>query len=142
MNIFTRMSNGWNIAMSSWAVLKENRKLILFPILSGISMLLVIASFLLIVFASAGWNFEAFRDIREQSTVVNYLIVFGYYLVNYFIIVFFNTALIHCTHLYFQGEKPTIRQGLQFAMSRIGVLLSWAVRWKINRFLLLNQAAG
>jgi uncharacterized membrane protein (Fun14 family) len=89
-------------------------------------MILVIASFFLVVFASAGWDFEAFRDIREQSTVVNYIFVFGYYLVNYFIIVFFNTALIHCTHLYFNGEKPTIRQGLQFAVSRIGVLLSWA----------------
>ncbi|HEY4337199.1 MAG TPA: DUF6159 family protein [Puia sp.] len=126
MNIFDRFSNGWNIAMNSWAVLKENRQLILFPILSGLSMILVIASFFTIVLASAGWDFEAFSDIRQQSTVVNYLFVFGYYLVNYFIIVFFNTALIHCTHLYFNGEKPTIRQGLQFAVSRIGVLLSWA----------------
>lgn len=126
MNIFDRFSNGWTIAMNSWAVLKENRQLILFPILSGLSMILVIASFFTIVFASAGWDWEAFRDIREQGTVVNYLFVFGYYLVNYFVIVFFNTALIHCTHLYFNGEKPTIRQGLQFAVSRIGVLLSWA----------------
>ncbi len=126
MNIFTRFSNGWNIAMNSWSVLKENRQLILFPILSGISLVLVIASFFLIAFASVGWNFEGFRDIQDQSTAVHYAIVFVYYLVNYFIIVFFNTALIHCTHLYFNGEKPTIRQGLQFAFSRIGVLLSWA----------------
>jgi hypothetical protein len=126
MNILTRFSNGWNIAMNSWAVLKENRQLILFPILSGISMILVIASFFLIALASVGWDFTAFNDIREQGTVVHYLFVFGYYLVNYFIIVFFNTALIHCTHLYFKGEKPTIRQGLQFSLSRVGVLLSWA----------------
>lgn len=126
MNIFDRFSNGWNIAMNSWSVLKENRQLILFPILSGISMVLVIASFFLIALASVGWDFTAYSDIREHGTVVNYLFVFGYYLVNYFIIVFFNTALIHCTHLYFSGEKPTIRQGLQFALSRIGVILSWA----------------
>ncbi|HLZ89652.1 MAG TPA: DUF6159 family protein [Puia sp.] len=126
MNIFDRFSNGWNIAMNSWAVLKENRRLILFPILSGISLILVILSFVLIAFASVGWDPDALRDVREQPTVVNYLFVFGYYLVNYFIIVFFNTALIHCTHLYFNGEKPTIRDGLQFSLSRIGVLLSWA----------------
>jgi len=126
MNIFDRFSNGWNIAMNSWAVLKENRQLILFPILSGISMMLVIASFVLIAFASVGWDYTAFNDIRGQGTLVNYLFVFGYYLINYFIIVFFNTALIHCTHLYFNGEKPTIRQGIQFALSRIGVILSWA----------------
>jgi hypothetical protein len=42
--------------------------------------------------------------------------------INYFIIVFFNTALVHCTHLYFKGEEPTIGQGLRFALSRIGAI--------------------
>jgi len=123
MNIFTRFSNGWTIAINSFSVLKANRQLILFPILSGISMILVISSFVVILFASAGWDAD---NIREQSTLVNYLFVFVYYLVNYFVIVFFNTALIHCTHLYFNGEEPTIRKGLQFSLSRIGVILSWA----------------
>jgi hypothetical protein len=86
-------------------------------------MILVITSFVVILFASAGWDTE---NIRDQSTLVNYLFVFLYYLVNYFVIVFFNTALIHCTHLYFNGEEPTIRKGLQFSISRIGVILSWA----------------
>lgn len=126
MNIFDRFSNGWNIAMNSWSVLKENRQLILFPILSAISMMLVIASFVLIALTSVGWDFEAFNNIRGQGSLVNYLFVFGYYLLNYFIIVFFNTALIHCTHLYFNGEKPTLRQGIQFALTRVGVILSWA----------------
>ncbi|HEY4111834.1 DUF6159 family protein [Puia sp.] len=126
MNIFTRMSNGWNIASNSWAVLMENRRLILFPILSAIALILVILSFVLVALASVGWDIDGLRDIREQSTAVNYLFVFIYYLINYFIIVFFNTALIHCTHLYFNGEQPTIRKGLRFSLSRIGVLLSWA----------------
>lgn len=124
MNFFTRLSNGWTIALNSFAVLKENRQLILFPILSGISMVLVIGSFVIVLFASSGWDVGA---IRDQSTAVNYAIVFLYYIVNYFIIVFFNTALVHCTHLYFNGEKPTIGQGLRFSMSRIGAILSWAI---------------
>ncbi|HEY4061232.1 MAG TPA: DUF6159 family protein [Puia sp.] len=124
MNLFTRLSNGWTIAMNSFSVLKENRQLILFPILSGISMILVISSFVVVLFASAGWDAD---NIRDQSTLVNYLFVFLYYLVNYFVIVFFNTALIHCTHLYFRGEEVTIRKGLQFSLSRIRAILSWAV---------------
>jgi hypothetical protein len=35
-------------------------------------------------------------------------------------------ALIHCTRLYFNGEEVTVRAGLQFSMSRIGVIFSWA----------------
>ncbi|HEV3326128.1 MAG TPA: DUF6159 family protein [Puia sp.] len=124
MNIFTRLSNGWTIALNSFSVLKENRQLILFPILSGLSMILIITSFVLALFATSGWDIEALRD---RGTVVNYVTLFLYYVVNYFIVVFFNTALIHCTHLYFQGEKPTIGQGLRFSLQRIGVIFSWAV---------------
>jgi hypothetical protein len=126
MNVATRLSNGWNISLNSFAVLKENRQLILFPILSGISMILVIGSFITIYLASAGWDLEAVR-YQQQGTVANYFFLFLYYVVNYFVIVFFNTALVHCTHLYFMGEKPTIRQGLMFSVSRIGAIFGWAV---------------
>src|SRR5882757_544917 len=124
MNFFTRLSNGWNLAMNSFAVLKENRQLILFPILSGISMILVISSFVVVALASAGWDIEGIDT--DRGNVLNYVFVFLYYLVNYFIIVFFNTALVHCTHLYFKGEEVTIRKGLQFSMSRIGAIFAWA----------------
>ncbi len=124
MNLFTRMSNGWKISMNSFAVLKENRQLILFPILSGISMILIVGSFAVALFASNGWDVD---QIRDQGNFVNYSLMFLYYLVNYFIVVFFNTALVHCTHLYFNGEEPTIRKGLQFAFGRIGAIFSWAI---------------
>ena len=124
MNFLTRLSNGWQIALNSFTVLKENRQLILFPILSGISMILVISSFVVALVASGRWDADT---IKEYGTVTNYLIVFFYYVINYFIIVFFNTALVHCTHLYFMGEEVTIRKGLQFSLSRIGVIFSWAV---------------
>ncbi len=125
MNFFTRLSNGWKLAMDSFAVLKENRQLIVFPVLSGISMILVISSFVVAALAASGWDLEGFRD-TDPHNVVNYIFVFLYYLVNYFIIVFFNTALVHCTHLYFMGEEVTIRKGLQFSLSRIGAIFAWA----------------
>jgi len=127
MNFFTRLSNGWELSMNSFAVLKENRRLILFPILSGISLLLVVTSFFLILFAASGWDGWAISEFQSHGTLANYAILFGYYLVNYFIIVFFNTALIHCTHLYFQGQRPTVGEGLRFAVSRIGAIFAWAV---------------
>ena len=124
MNFSTRLSNGWQLAQNSFAILKANRQLIVFPILSAIAMILVIASFVVAMFASAGWDPDA---IKEQSTAMHYVILFLYYLVNYFIVVFFNTALVHCTHLYFTGEEPTISKGLRFSLSRIGAIFSWAL---------------
>lgn len=124
MNFFERLSNGWKISLNSFSVLKENKQLIVFPILSGLSMILIMGSFITAVFAAAGWDAD---NISEQSTATNYIVLFLFYVVNYFVVVFFNMALIHCTRLYFRGEEPTIRKGLQFSASRIGAIFSWAV---------------
>ncbi|HZE85114.1 MAG TPA: DUF6159 family protein [Puia sp.] len=124
MNVFTRLSNGWTISMNSFKVMKENKKLIIFPILSGISMLLIIGSFVVALFAKSGWDLE---NIRDQSNVEHYITLFIYYVVNYFVVVFFNTALVHCTRLYFEGEEVTVGAGLRFSVSRIGAIFSWAL---------------
>ena len=124
MNFFTRLSNGWTISMNSFKVLRANKQLLIFPLLSGISLVLVMGSFVVITLSSADWHFE---NITENDRVVTYGLTFLFYLVNYFIVVFFNMALIHCTHLYFKGEEVSVSKGIQFSMSRIGVIFSWAV---------------
>jgi hypothetical protein len=123
MSFFERLSKGWKIAMSSFKVLKENKQLIVFPILSGISLILLTGFFTLGILAAVGWDIE---NLNTEG-ITHYLIAFGFYLINYFVIVFFNMALIHCTRLYFRGEEVTIEKGLKFSMSRIGVIFSWAV---------------
>lgn len=124
MNLSSRLSNGWTIANNSFKVLKENRQLIAFPILSGISMILIVASFFTVALGFAGWNVH---NISDPGKVESYAILFAFYIINYFVIVFFNMALIHCTSLYFKGEEVTIRKGINFSMSRTGSIFAWAV---------------
>ena len=121
----TRLSAGWKLAMSSFGVIKEKKELIIFPMLSGISIVLVMGSFFVALF-SAG-VFESEPDEGTMYTPLSYLLVFAFYIINYFIIVFFNMALVHCARLYFLGEEVTVRAGIQFSLSRIGVIFSWAV---------------
>lgn len=125
MSFLDRLSNGWTLAMNSFKVLKENKQLILFPVLSGISLLLVIGSFLTGLLATNGWDFDGIGT--EENSLTFYLLIFLFYVANYFVIVFFNVALVHCTRLYFRGEEVSIRAGLQFSFSRIGAIFSWAV---------------
>lgn len=125
MDFFTRLSNGWKISMSSFKVLKENKQLIVFPILSSLSLIVIMGSFIVIFISSTSdWQLNLFND---KTSPFYYLTLFAFYFVNYFIMVFFNMALIHCTRLYFQGEEVTVRKGLQFSLSRIGVIFSWAL---------------
>lgn len=124
MNFFQKLSNGWNISLNSFKVLRENRQLIVFPILSGISMILLTLSFIVAILAAAGWDAGG---ISQHSTPASYAGVFLFYMLNYFIVIFFNTALIHCATLYFRGEKPTIKAGLAFSVSQLRSILTWSL---------------
>ncbi len=125
MNVFDKLSAGWRIAMSSFKVLNAKKDLLIFPILSGISIILVVASFFFGFVSIKGWDFLESAD--EINTPAHYLVYFVFYVVNYFIVVFFNMALVHCSRLYFRGEEVTVAAGLRFSMSKIGVILSWSV---------------
>ncbi len=125
MNFFERLENGWKLTMSSFKILKANKQLIIFPVLSGISLVLIIGSFVVASMANNGWELQTIRELK--GSVEYYAVIFLFYLVNYFVVVFFNMALIHCTRLYFKGEEVSVRAGLKFSMSRIGAIFSWAV---------------
>ena len=124
MSFLDRLSAGWQIALNSFKVLRANKQLIIFPILSGLSLLLVFASFFLALLGMSDWKLA---NIDAPGEALSYLVLFGYYIFNYFVIVFFNMALIHCCSLYYKGEEVTIRKGIDFSMSRIGKIFLWAV---------------
>jgi hypothetical protein len=124
MSFTSRLSNGWTIAISSFKVLGANKQLIIFPVLSGISMLLILGSFVLVLFNASGWDLDSLPHVGRAA---GYGILFLFYLVNYFIVVFFNMALIHCTKLYFEGQEVSLKEGIAFSFSRIGAIFSWAV---------------
>jgi hypothetical protein len=124
MNLMTKFSNGWTIAANSFKVLKENRQLLIFPVLSGVSIIVIVASFCVTFLGFSGWELDA---ISEPGRMVSYAILFFFYITNYFVIVFFNMALVHCTSLYFKGEEVTVQKGIEFSKGRIGSILGWAV---------------
>lgn len=124
MSFFDRLSNGWTLAMNSFKVLKENKQLIIFPFLSGISLVLIMGSFVLVFLGINGWDLD---NVEDPGSTGTYLGMFLFYVVNYFVVVFFNMALIHCTRLYFRGEDVSVNAGLRFSLSRIGTIFSWAL---------------
>jgi hypothetical protein len=60
------------------------------------------------------------------SRPVVYVGLFLFYLVNYFVVIFFNTALISAATTRLQGGSPTLRDGLAFAWENVGSILQWA----------------
>ncbi len=124
--MFERIANGWELAKASWQVLKLDKELLVFPLMSGIACLFVLASFALPLWNSpyAGMVLE---DGKPPQDVLAYVILFAFYFVNYFVIVFFNTALIACAIIRFRGGDPTVSDGLQAAGSRLPQIVAWAL---------------
>lgn len=127
-----RVTNGWEMLKQSWAVLRQDKELMMFPIISSLACFAVLLTFALPII-----GLEVVRDqfvetsgnqVAIQShNVVTWIVGFAFYFVNYFVIVFFNTALAACALMRFRGGDPTVTYGLRAAMQRLPQIASWAL---------------
>ncbi len=127
MNFLERLKNGWKIAKMSFQTINENRTLLLFPLISTISLILVLLTFFGGIFLVVGDTITTLMDDALAGEILGYALIFLYYLINYFIIVFFNAALIHCSIQIFNGKETSLGDGMSYATSKIGKILAWAV---------------
>ncbi len=115
------------MGMTSFRTLRNHPKLLLFPVFSSLSLLTVLATFFGSVAIAWGLDIGNWTGNFEGGGIMQYLLLFGFYLVNYFVIVFFNVGLVYCAKRIFEGHEVTLTEGLNFSYSRIGVILQWAV---------------
>jgi hypothetical protein len=129
--MFDRISRSFELAKSSWRVLMDNKQLVIFPVFSGIAAVIVLLSFAVPIGVLAANGvaiapvFDA--DGNTQVPVWYYPVTFAFYFCNYFVIVFFNSALVSCALMRFNGQQPTIGDGLRAATARLPQILAWAL---------------
>lgn len=120
----------WTLGKQSLSVLRENKSLMIFPIMSAIACILVMASFAVPAILTVDWqalsNDEAQREAMVRSPI-QYAILFAFYFVNYTVIAFFNAALVACVMRYYDGKPATVGDGIRVALSRLPQILGWAL---------------
>lgn len=121
MDKFTR---SWRLMVASWNVLKQERSLIVFPMLSSGGVALVIASFWVPLFNTRTLN--ALQHHHGHDTVSAYTLLFLFYFCCYLVTIFFNSALIACALDRMEGNDPTLRYGLGAAWERFPQIFGWA----------------
>lgn len=119
--MFTRFSRSWELIKASGAVLRQDKELLLFPFFSAIATLLVSASFIIPLIVTG-----AFEQQGQGSDAPMMVFLFLFYLVQYFIIFFFNSALVGAAMIRLDGGDPTVRDGLRIASSRIVPIIGYA----------------
>ena len=118
-----RIYGGWLLARQSWQVLMLDKELLMFPLVSGIACFLVLVTFIGGAFAIGVTR----SGSAAPSEATQWAMLFAYYFLNYFVIVFFNSALVACAMIRFQGGDPTVADGLRAASARIPQIVAWAL---------------
>ncbi|MEX2099820.1 MAG: DUF6159 family protein [Acidimicrobiia bacterium] len=119
----TRFQTSWEIAKRSWAVLKSDKSLAWFPVLSFIASLVVFGAFAGLV-ALVGVDSEGTKDALQPVGWV--LIALGY-LALAFVQTYFLAGLVAGADQRLHGGDSSVRGALDVANSRLHRLLPWAL---------------
>lgn len=137
---FERGRNGWALGREAFALMKEHPKLIVFPVLSGIAFVALLAAIAFgailkpemfgLTVSSSTMARGARAGMRANVTVANllpYVWGLGLYLTLTFVATFFNVALCSTVlHKHLTG-RVSLRDGFSGAISRLPYILAWSL---------------
>lgn len=116
--MFEKFSRSWELVKASGSVLRSDKELMLFPVLSSIATLAVLATFLVPTLA--------LRIFENGFGVGGAIFGFLFYFCQYTVIIFFNCALVGAAMIRLDGGDPTLADGFNAARSRIKPILGYA----------------
>ena len=118
-----RIKRSWELVKASFEVLKQDRELILFPIVSGVIMFFVTLTFLIPTLVG---NF--FDNLFVNGIpIFGYIVLFLFYLVQYIVVYYNSTALVGAAMIRLRGGDPTVKDGYRIAWSQILPIIGWAL---------------
>ena len=123
MRVFSRSFEIWK---SCWKLLKNDKELLLFPVFSGLTVILITATFLIPL--STLFGILGFHGNRtgEGLTLTHYFLIYLWYFVTSFIAYFFNSAVIGCANMRMEGSNPRLSDGFRIGFENLGRIAGWA----------------
>ena len=121
-----RFSRSWSLANASWQVLKQDTQLMVYPLVSAIAGLVVIAAFAAGALGVVGFDGLSNMD-RHAVPVGYYVTALAFYVCLYFVMFFCNAALVGAAMMRFDGRTPTVGDGWRIASARSGRILGYAL---------------
>ncbi|MEJ2757444.1 MAG: DUF6159 family protein [Anaerolineales bacterium] len=121
--MFQRLANSWELVKASFRVLQQDKELLVFPILSTFGVVLVTLGFIFPFLI--GNLFDTV--FSGQNQIAGFLVIAAYYVVQYAVIFFANTALVGAAMIRLEGGDPTVRDGLEIAARNFASILGYAL---------------
>ena len=118
-----RIGTGWQLTKTSLHVLRKDKELLLFPLVSGLALIGILALFVGGMFVTVGFG-AAFGG---DATWLFAVLMVVYYVLSFFIGFFFNAAVIGAATIRLNGGNPTLADGLRIARENAGRIFLWAL---------------
>jgi len=125
-----RIAQTWELIGQSFAILKSDKELMLLPVFSGVFCILVSVVILGgggLLFVPQPGALAVIAANRHSLSQGMWVCLLLFYLANYFVIAFFNVALVSAASSRLAGGHATIKEGLETAWQRKGKILQWAL---------------
>jgi len=121
-----RIRNTWELAKTSWSVLRHDRELLWFPVLSFLvsaAVIVVIAIPAIAMIDTTETTTGEETSVDPALAVLGLIAVFALSIVS----IFFNGALVAGAHERMTGGDPTVSSAISRAFSRLSGLVPWAL---------------
>jgi Family of unknown function (DUF6159) len=121
----SKTATTWELMKASWHVLMRDKELLVFPVVSGIACFLVLLTFIV---PALGAGLAGSGDpLGGRGEFLAWVLLFFYYLCNFFVVFFFNAALVDFVVTRMRGGEPAIGESLRAAVACLPQIALWAV---------------
>lgn len=127
--MFQTIGHTFSLIRQSWRILMQDRRLIVFPLMAAGVLIVVIGAFSAI--AATTGTFDrldiAVAGAETEATTADIVLSGVMLFTAYFIVMFFNAALVATAMERLRGRPASIGYGMSKASGHIPALIGWAI---------------
>lgn len=130
--MFAPIGNSFRLFRTTLHVLSHDKELLVFPLVSGIASVVLLLSFGAGMYGSGLFDAVIERADRDDGAISGAeiaatLLLLLFHFVNFFIMTYFNSALIGAAYIRLGGGDPTVADGFAAANQRLGAILGYSM---------------
>jgi hypothetical protein len=113
------------IVRESWSILKQDKELLLFPIVSAIISLIAIGA--LVIWYMTSMPAIDVEAAKESMGIAEYAFLLVYYVIIFFIANFFQVGMYTIISARFNGQNLSFGDGMKGAWENMGKIFLWSL---------------
>jgi hypothetical protein len=121
-----RFVRSWELVKASAGVLAQDRELLMFPLIASLAAIAIVAAFVLPLLGLGAFD-GLDRGTGGNGEILLLVLGVAFCVVEYFVMIFFQSALVGAAMIRLRGGDPTLGDGLRIAWSRLGAILGYAL---------------